>query len=334
VRFLIIFSMMWLYSFASHADIFDDYPDELARLGEVTIAYKDMGDQNGAPLVLIMSLGMPLTYWGDPLVRGLVDHGYRVVAMDNRDAGLSTRLDRLGSPNLAVDFAKLEAGEKVEPPYLLSDMAQDVVGLMDHLGIESAHIAGASLGGMIAQTMAIHFPDRVRSLISIMSSSGADDVPGVDGDIAPPEIPLSFILAYIEAMPGPGEPIEAYIEFGLEMWQIDTNNPALYDEAYARDRVSRDHQRSPGWGAQERQLLASLLSPSRVAGLKKLKCPTLVIHGDLDPTIPLAAGKHVAALVPGAKLVVIKGMGHGIPKALVPDLADAIYAHIDAVEAQ
>lgn len=165
-------------------DIFDEYPTCFAYANGVTIAYQDMGEPDGVPVVLIMGLGMQLTYWGDPLSRSLIEHGFRLVLFDNRDAGLSERFDQYGVDSLAEAEIILMQGNPYEPPNTLNDMADDVAGLLDHLDIESAHLAGASMGGMIAQTVAIKHPDRVRSLISMMSTSGATHLPqgSMDGE--------------------------------------------------------------------------------------------------------------------------------------------------------
>lgn len=301
-------------------DIFDEFPTRFAYVNGVTIAYQDMGDADGVPLLLVMGLGMQLTYWGDPLARSLVDHGYRLVLFDNRDAGLSERFDQYGVHSLAEAMTILMQGEPFEPPYTLNDMSNDVVGLMDYLDIESAHIGGASMGGMIAQTVTYTHPDRVRSLISMMSSSGASHLPqgSLDGAQRPP----------FDA------PREIQIQFGIDMVRADGgNNLEVFDEKYASHRVTQDFNRSHGWTGEGRQFLAAMASGDRVEQLNSIEHRALVVHGDIDPALPLPHGQHTADLIRNSQLVIVKGMGHSLEPVLVPQITTAIITHIDGWEA-
>lgn len=307
-------------AFCAELDIFDQYPTRFAHVNDISLAYQDMGNPQAVPVILIMGLSMPLTYWGDPLVRNLLDHGYRVILFDNRDAGLSERFDHYGAASISEAIALLQSGKKILPPYTLADMAGDVVGLMDHLGIESAHLVGASMGGMIGQVVTASAPARVRSLVSMMSSSGAAHLPaGTEPEGERPPFTA---------------PREDHIAFGMAMWKADGgNNSAVFDEDYARMRITKDYDRSHGWTGEGRQLLAVITSGDRVEMLKTITRPVLVLHGDIDPALPLAHGEHTASLIPASILVVVKDMGHSLEPALMPVVTAAIKEHIDGVEA-
>lgn len=313
----IIFLYVLLFSpFAAATDIFDEYPTLFTHANGVSIAYQDMGTRDGFPVVLVMGLGAQLTYWGDPLVRALVEHGYRVVLLDNRDVGLSESYDYLGQP----DMEGFMAGGPITLPYSLRDMADDVPALMTHLGINDAHIMGASMGGMIAQVMAIYHGDRVRSLTSLMSSTGAAHLPTVD--VSTPDAP------------DPGDPRADHIEFGVRLLKMDGNNPAIFDEKYARHICARDYDRSHTAYGYMRQLMAVMASPDRVEQLKALTVPTLVIHGSHDPLLTLVHGEHTTETIPGARLQVIDGLGHHLEPVLVPEVVKTFTRFIDGIEAK
>jgi pimeloyl-ACP methyl ester carboxylesterase len=270
--------------------------------------------------VLIMGLGKPLTYWGEPFLDALMERGYHVITFDNRDAGLSERFDRLGVPDLAAAFERLDAEDRRPPPYTLNDMADDAGALLEHLGVPSAHVLGMSMGGMIAQQLALRHPQRVRSLISCMSTDN------------PAQLPSGPVAAYVEALP-PDGPRDAVIQNEVELWRADSgSNDAIFDRAYALDRVTRDYNRSHGWSGAGRHYLAVISAGDRSGLVAHIKLPVLVLHGDRDPIIPLAHGKRMAAHVPGARLMVIEGMGHSIEPKLVPEMVAVIARHIGQVE--
>jgi pimeloyl-ACP methyl ester carboxylesterase len=205
----------------------------------------------------------------------------------------------------------------------MDDFALDVTGLLDHLQLQDAHLVGASMGGMIAQLVAGKFPDRVRSLTSIMSSSGSSDLPWGD------------VEEYFSTIPHVNAPRSEHIKYGIQYRRFDGgDNPDTFDEAYVRDRISRDHDRSHHHGNETRQLLAVLAAGDRVDLLPTIRAPTLIVHGDRDPSLPLVHGEQTHQLIPGSSLVVIPGMGHSIEPVQVLQILGPIVAHITAIESR
>jgi pimeloyl-ACP methyl ester carboxylesterase len=266
-----------------------------------------------------MGLGMQLTAWPDSFCRALVERGYRVVRFDNRDCGLSGRTPGKKRANLMLAMAASALGLPVRTPYTLDDMAGDVTGLMDRLGIAQAHIVGASMGGMIAQVLTAKFPQRVLSLTSIMSSSG-------NRRVSKPTKPARKVLL---SRPADPKDTESVIDYMVQMFGVigSPAYPATPDEL--RDRLGRSIRRAYTPAGTARQLLAIIASGDRRKLLRTIKAPTLVIHGAADPLVPLAAGRDTAQNIPGAELLVIEGMGHDFPEALMPRLAQAIADHCD-----
>ncbi|HET6968289.1 MAG TPA: alpha/beta fold hydrolase, partial [Ornithinibacter sp.] len=282
-----------------------------AQLGDVTIEYELDGPDDGEPMLLVMGLGAQLVAWPRDLVDGLADRGFRVIRMDNRDIGLSTKTDT-PAPTRAALFKAFAHRRYAQSDYLLSDMAADAVALLDHLGVGAAHVVGVSMGGMIAQRMAIHFPARVRSLTSIMSSTGNPGLP--QGD---PKVIGMLTSAR------PTTPAEA-VEFGINMWRVLSGPGFAFDEKRTRDLVIESGLRSSHMLGQPRQMLAIVTDGDRREALHGLKVPTLVLHGDADPLVPFAAGKDTAENIPGARLVPIQGMGHSLPEGAWPLMLDEI----------
>ncbi|MEV0565240.1 alpha/beta fold hydrolase [Dactylosporangium sp. NPDC050588] len=281
----------------------------LARRDDVTIAYERLGPPGGEPLLLIMGLGMQLLSWPDELCAELTGRGYSVVRFDNRDAGESTHWSQAGNPSL---FDLLTRPRAVAP-YRLTDMALDAVAVLDAVGWPSAHVAGASLGGMIAQTLAIGHPDRVRTLTSIMSTPA-------------PQIGRARLGA-LRALGIP--PATTRDEAGERMLQVFTaiGSPAYpRDEAWLRDVGRRAYDRGHDPAGARRQLAAIRASGDRRPGLATVRVPTLVVHGAADPLIRVAGGRATAAAVPGARLVVHPGMGHDLPRPLWTPILDEIGA--------
>ena len=283
------------------------------------IEYESLGDPSHPAIVLIMGLGMQLTAWPDSFCRALVGRGYRVVRFDNRDCGLSGRTPGKKRANLMLAMAASALGLPVRTPYTLEDMAGDVTGLMDRLGIAQAHIVGASMGGMIAQVLTATFPQRVLSLTSIMSSSG-------NRRVSKPTKPARKVLL---SRPADPKDTESVIDYMVQMFGVigSPAYPATPDEL--RDRLGRSIRRAYTPAGTARQLLAIIASGDRRKLLRTIKAPTLVIHGAADPLVPLAAGRDTAQNIPGAELLVIDGMGHDFPEALMPKLAQAIASHCD-----
>ena len=283
----------------------------------IDICYDTSGDPAATPLLLVSGLGMQLTGWPPEVRERLVSAGYFVVAHDNRDVGLSTHLDGAPLPDLAAFLG----GGEVGAAYLLGDMADDAAGLLEELGIDSAHIVGASMGGMIAQEIAIRHPGRVRSLTSIMSTTGDPTV----GQ------PTPEALAAIVAT-APTTRAEA-IEAALAMTAIIGSPAYPSDPAVEAERIGAAYDRCNDPAGQARQLGAILASPDRTAALRELAVPTLVIHGSSDPLVTPSGGEATAQAIPGAELVVFEGMGHDLPVQLIGPITDVIVRHTTAADA-
>jgi len=278
-----------------------------ARSGELTIYYQTEGDPSGLPLLLVAGLGAQLTVWPAGLRSALADRGFFVISYDNRDAGKSAWLDDLGPVDL---LAVLGGG--VPPPYLLSDMAADGVAVLDALSLPSAHVLGASMGGMIAQALAIGYPSRVRSLTSFMSTTGESSVGQPRHHVA-------------EMMLTPRPPDKAAaVERGVQMARVISSPAFGFDEEATRALTSAEFDRAYHPDGVGRQLAAILLSGDRTAALRGLSMPVLVIHGDADPMVDVSGGHATAAAIPDSRLWVIPGLGHDIPAELFGELADAI----------
>ncbi len=278
----------------------------------IELEYETFGDASAEPLLLIMGLGGQLTLWHEDLCGALAERGYFVIRYDNRDVGLSTRFDEAGVPNMIELVMAQAQGKTPESPYSVDDMADDAAGLLDGLGIDSAHVCGASMGGMIAQTLAMRHPARVRSLVSIMSTTGDPGLPQ-----AKPEV-----MAKLAAAPPPDR--AAAIEQSVDTWRTIGSPGFEFDEEFIRERSTRDYDRSYTPDGTARQAAAIIAHGSRREGLTRLDLPTLVIHGADDPLVPVEGGKDTADAIPGAELLIFDGMGHDMPIALHGQLADAI----------
>ena len=281
----------------------------------IEICYETFGAATDAPLLLIMGLGAQMILWDEEFCSALAERGHFVIRFDNRDVGLSTKFEQLGAPNLVALMQEARSGGAVSAPYLLDDMADDAAGLLDALGIESAHVVGASMGGMIAQTLAFRHPRRVRSLVSIMSSTGNPDLP--------PAKPEAMAMLMRERATTRDEAIEAAVSGQRVM-----SGPGFpFDEERVRARSARAFDRCFHPEGLARQLAAIVASGSRVQALAGVRAPTLVIHGDADPLVPIEAGRDTASNVPGAELLVIEGMGHELPPRAWPRVVGAIADH-------
>ncbi|APZ98993.1 alpha/beta hydrolase [Sphingopyxis sp. QXT-31] len=287
-----------------------------AEVNGIKLTYEDKGAKDAPVILLVMGLGGQLTLWPDEFVDALVAHGFRTIRFDNRDVGLSTRFESAGVPNLKWMFVKAALRLPVRPAYTLADMAADGIGLLDHLGIAKAHIVGASMGGMISQHIAARYPDRVLSLTSIMSTTGNPRLPRANKEA----------MAVLANRPMSGDP-EAMIAYSVRAARVIGSPAYPAAEQRLQRRVRHDFER--GWYPQgvARQMAAIVADGDRRAMLATIKAPTLVIHGEADPLVPLAGGKDTAANIPGARLLTIPGMGHDLPLALVDTLADAVVGH-------
>ena len=282
----------------------------------IQIEYETFGNPSGRPLLLIIGLNAQMIYWDDALCRDLANRGHYVIRFDNRDAGLSTKFDGAGFPNIVEIIGKILKGEEIKPPYTLEDMADDGVSLLDALGIPQAHICGMSMGGMIAQTIAIRHPSRVLSLISIYSTTGNPQLPQPQMEI------LGILIA-----PPPSKK-EAYIEHMLRLFKTIAGPGFGVDEAWTRKIMAESYDRSFCPQGLYRQLVAILTQKDRRPALASLKVPTLVVHGTDDPLVLVESGKDTAKAISGAQLMLIEGMGHDLPHGGAwPRIIEAIAAH-------
>src|ERR1700756_4260552 len=294
----------------------------MARANGIDLCYEIFGKDDGEPMLLIMGLGAQMILWDDGFSEQLAARGFRVIRFDNRDIGKSSKLTG-GKRLTPLELLKLRFLKiPIAAPYKLSDMAKDVIGLMDALGIKSAHIVGASMGGMIAQEIAITFPQRVRSLTSIMSTTGNPKVP-------PPTKEAAAML-----MAPPPTTKEEYFARFAQTWKILRVGSFPEDEALDPSRAARIFSRGLNPAGVGRQLRAILASGSRKARLRGVTAPTLVIHGTVDPLVRPEGGKDTAASAPGARLLMVEGMGHAIPIPMWPQIIDAIEKHAHGAAAK
>lgn len=289
-------------------------PVQRARAGNVDIVWDSFGDPHARPLLLIMGLGLQMVAWDDAFCEALAARGFYVLRFDNRDVGLSTSFDAWGDPNPLQVFDELRKKHPVQAPYLLRDMAEDAAGVLDAAGVRAAHILGVSMGGMIAQELAIRHPDRVLSLTSIMSTTGATDVRGPS---------FETIAAVLAPFP-PDRP--GFIRRSVELARTLHGGGFPFEEARVRRVAARSFDRAYRPGGVRRQLIAIWLSGDRTAELRRLRVPALVIHGDADPLVPVDGGRATAAAIPGSKLVIIPGMGHELPAPVWPRVIDGVTA--------
>ncbi|QSI33493.1 alpha/beta fold hydrolase [Variovorax sp. RKNM96] len=292
-------------------------PVERRRLvNGVEIAWDSFGDPDAPPLVLIMGLGAQMVAWDDAFCARLAEAGgHRVIRFDNRDIGHSTHLSHLGVPDIQALMLQAMAGKPLAVPYTLRDMAADCIGLLDALGIERAHIVGASMGGAIGQEMAIHHPERMRSFTSIMSTTG--------NPALPPPTPEAMAVLF---SPTPLT-FDAYLPHYRKVWRVLRGPDFPLDEARDAERAQLIFLRGLNPGGVARQLAAIFASGNRKPALRDVQVPTLVIHGDADPLVPVACGVDVADAIAGAKLLRIPRMGHALPIPMWPQIIDAIAAH-------
>lgn len=296
-----------------------DLPETLyARANGIELAYDTFGSPAAQPLLLIMGLGTQMIAWNEAFCARLAARGYRVIRFDNRDIGLSTKFAAAGVPDIGKLLTLAMAGQDasaVSVPYTLADMARDAVGLLDALGIESAHVVGASMGGAIAQEVSIRYPKRVRTLVSIMATSGAPGLP------PPKPEALTLLMA-----PTPTDR-DGYLERYMRMMKVLRAGEFPEEEALDPARAARTYERGLNPAGYARQLAAIIASGSRKQALGSLRTPTLVIHGDADPLVPIECGFDVARSVPDARMLTIEGMGHALPNSTWSQIIDAIAEH-------
>ena len=281
--------------------------ERFATVNGVELCYETFGDPTGTPVLLIMGLGTQMHAWSDDFCAELAGRGFFVTRYDNRDVGRSTRFDGARPPKPQQLFTR-----RVQPAYTLSDMAGDAAALIGELGFESAHVVGASMGGMIGQMLAIEHPERVRSFVSIMSTTGSRFV----GQPAAAIYPF-----FLKPMP---RSKDEYLERGLKLWSVIGSPGFPRDEDEIRELLERSYERGLSPAGTMRQLAAIVASGNRTKDLARIKAPTLVIHGTKDKMIRVSGGKATARAIPGAELELIDGMGHDMPRAVWPRLLDGI----------
>jgi pimeloyl-ACP methyl ester carboxylesterase len=282
----------------------------------IEVAYERLGGPDAPPVLLIMGGGAQMISWPEGFCAELVGHGLQVVRFDNRDAGRSSHFPDCPAPDLGAAMA----GDLSSACYTLSDMAADTVGLLDALGLDSAHVVGASLGGAIAQTIAIEHPARVRSLTSMMSTTGDRGVGRAD-------------LAALAGLGAPPEDRQGYVDWQVRAFRAVGSPGFELDEAAVADRAGRSYDRGHDPSGMLRQSVASLASGARTERLRSLRVPTLVLHGAADVMCDVSGGRATAAAVPGAKLVVVEGMGHSLPRQLWPEIAAHVAELVRRAEA-
>ncbi len=279
----------------------------------IGIEVDDQGPANAEPLLLIMGLGMQLIGWPDDFVQLLVSRGFRVIRMDNRDAGLSQSFDHLGLPKLAIGALRLALHLPVRSPYGLDDMAADAVGVLNALNIRQAHVCGASLGGMVSQHVAARHPQRVKSLTLMMTTSGSRKLPQ----------PSWRVQRALLSRPDGQDP--AAVVAHLQKLLAIIGSPAYPAEPEGlRRRLLASVQRAYRPAGTARQLMAVAADGDRSAMLPLIQSPTQIIHGLADPLVPVGAGQDLALRIKGARVDLVPGMGHDLPAQLLPRFADAI----------
>ncbi|MCZ6488145.1 MAG: alpha/beta hydrolase [Gammaproteobacteria bacterium] len=286
------------------------------------LCYDEFGTAGRPTVILVMGLGTQMISWPEPFCQRIADGGYRVIRFDNRDIGLSQKLDGEKIPGLLQMMIAGRLGLSFRVPYTLADMAADTVGLMDALGVARAHLVGVSMGGMVSQLVSSEFSHRVLSLTSIMSSSGARHLPGASAQIR----------RHMMRRAPPGE--NNYLRHAMRTWQLIGSKAYPPDPDALRERLLTAYRRSYYPQGYLRQMAAILASGDRVELLRSLRLPTLVIHGTDDPLVPVEAGVHTAELVPNSRLELIEGMGHDLPRQLLTKLADLILEQTNSVESK
>jgi proline iminopeptidase len=289
----------------------------LARANGIELAYEALGDPQGDPVLLIAGLGLQLISWPDAFCDSLASQGLRLIRFDNRDSGLSTKMEQFGRPDLRAAFVRSVFRMPLASAYTLHDMADDAVGLLDALHLERAHLVGVSMGGMIAQIIAALHPQRTASLTSIMSTSGRAGLPG-------PTLAASNALF---SKPRNPRDIDSVTEHLMRVARVLGSPRYPTPDALLRERVIASVRRNVCLRGTARQIMAVAASGDRVALLRTIRARTLVIHGTADPLVPVAGGRDTSYLVPGAVLREIDGMGHDLPPALEIPLAQLIGAH-------
>ena len=284
------------------------------------LCYEEFGSPSDPPIVLIMGLGTQMTSWPDAFCEALADKAYRVIRFDNRDIGLSEKIETDNTPNLIGLMIRSRLGLKLSVPYTLRDMCRDTIGLLDALSIERAHWVGASMGGMIAQLLAAEYPDRTLSLTSIMSTTGRKGLP---------QAPLK-VLRQMSSRPS-AKNKDAYIKHAMQTWGLIGSPDYPPEPEELRAKIMKSLSRSYYPAGYRNQAAAIIECGDRRGVLHRIKCPTLVIHGKADVLVPVEGGIETARNIKNAQLELIEGMGHDFPKQLIPKITNLIVSHIAAI---
>jgi pimeloyl-ACP methyl ester carboxylesterase len=282
--------------------------ERTAPVGNIELCYETFGEPTASPLLLVMGLSSQMILWDDEFCEALAGQGLWVIRFDNRDVGRSTILRDAGIPKQWQLLTRDARGAA----YSLDEMADDAVGLLDHLEIPAAHVVGASMGGMIAQLVALRHPDRVLSLVSIMSTTGNRRVGQPQ-----PRIALRMLRKVSRDRDG-------YIEDHLDTYRVIGSKRFDFEEAHKRERAGRCFDRGIHPAGSARQMAAIVTAPDRTRRLAELRVPTTVIHGDADPLVNLSGARATAKAVTDARLLILPGMGHDLPRELWPEIIRAI----------
>ncbi len=289
------------------------------KLQNIEIAYEVQGELDKPCILLVHGLSMSLVAWPPPFLRALSNAGFTLILFDNRDMGLSHSFADHDTPNLAIQMLKSKLGIGVNTVYKLEDMMVDAINLLDYLNIDKTHVLGVSMGGMISQLIAINYPERVKSLVSIMSTTGGPGLPGANKEI----------VRHVMSKPK-SKSFEDILEFTLKTFALIEGPDHPMDpelrEIFIRALIERGMKRD----GTKRQMLAILASNKRYKRLPEITAPTLVIHGEKDPLVPLACGEATADAIPDARLEIIEGMGHSFPHEFITQITDLIIEHCKA----
>ncbi|MFX1456332.1 MAG: alpha/beta fold hydrolase [Promethearchaeota archaeon] len=283
-----------------------------AKANNIEIEFETFGNTTDSPLLLINGLGSQMINWDEGFIQCLVERGFFVIRFDNRDVGLSTKVEEAGEPDIMQAYLAIQRGEFFEPPYTVEDMADDTIGLLDFLKIEKAHICGFSMGGMLVQVIGYRHPTRVLSLICISSSTGNPEIPRGDPEVG-----------RVMATPAPADR-EGFVEYYVKLRSLLNGPEFPYDEVKNRDYAGRAYDRCYYPPGITRQSLAMMVSGNRKPKLSSIQAPTLVIHGTDDPVISVEGGKDVHEAIQGSKLLLIEGMGHSLPPEVWDEISNAI----------
>lgn len=290
-----------------------------ARNGQVDIFYKDLGPAENTPVILVMGLGGQLTYWPDYLLDFLIESGYRPIIFDNRDVGLSTSFESEGRPNVFLNYLKFYLNLQIQSPYSLDDMSNDIIAILDTLDIKKSHLIGMSMGGMISQHVLINNPDRFYSYTQIASMAKAPDASTA---------PKGRLGELLRNRAGQSLTDEQRIDRAIEIYTLLGTGKENFNNPEFRQGVKKNIERSPNDTGFSRQLLAIIADRKRINSIQKISTPTLIIHGTLDPLIPISEGKRSHELIKNSSFIEIKDMGHLLSQEILEEFSEPLSQHL------